>query len=122
MTDLLNLTRDYLSAIERGATGAQLAGFYTDDAIQEEYPNQFTPSGARRTVQQILEAADKGRQILTSQTYEIQNSIERESQIALEILWTATLKTGAEMKARFAIFMEYRDGKIARQRNYDCKL
>lgn len=122
MPDLLTLTRTYLNAVEQGATGPELAAFYTDDAIQEEYPNQFTPAGATRTVPRILEAAEKGKAILNTQTYEIQNSIESGNQIGLEIVWTGMLKTGAEMKARFAVFIEYREGKIARQRNYDCKL
>ncbi len=121
-SDLLELTQAYLRAVESGATGSALAAFYTEDAIQEEYPNQFTPAGARRNVAQILEAAEKGQQILTSQVYEIQNAIQSEDQIALEILWTGLLKTGAEMKARFAVFIEFRDGRICRQRNYDCKI
>ena len=27
---------------------------------------------------------------------------------------------GQTLRARFAIFLEFRDGRIARQRNYDC--
>jgi ketosteroid isomerase-like protein len=31
-----------------------------------------------------------------------------------------TLAEGAEMKAHFAMFFEFREGKIRLQRNYDC--
>jgi ketosteroid isomerase-like protein len=27
---------------------------------------------------------------------------------------------GSQMKAFFAVFLEFREGKIIRQRNYDC--
>jgi ketosteroid isomerase-like protein len=47
--------------------------------------------------------------------------------MAIEVQWTGTLAValgtlpaGGEMRARFAMFLELRDGKIARQRNYDC--
>ena len=42
-------------------------------------------------------------------------------------MWTGTtqvafrsLAVGDTMRARFAIFLEYRDGRIARQPDYDC--
>ena len=31
-----------------------------------------------------------------------------------------TESTGASMKAHFAMFFEFREGRIALQRNYDC--
>ena len=31
-----------------------------------------------------------------------------------------TLPAGGEMRARFAVFLQFRDGKIVSQRNYDC--
>jgi hypothetical protein len=30
------------------------------------------------------------------------------------------LQPGQEMRAHFAVFLEFRDGRIRRQRNYDC--
>jgi len=43
------------------------------------------------------------------------------------VQWTGTLAVAlgtlapdAEMRARFAVFIDLRDGKIVRQRNYDC--
>jgi ketosteroid isomerase-like protein len=47
--------------------------------------------------------------------------------VALEVLWTGnlaisygTLKEGSQMRAHVAVFLEFRDGKIVNQRNYDC--
>lgn len=47
--------------------------------------------------------------------------------MALEVLWTGTLAVpfgsipaGGTMSAHFAVFLDFRDGKIVAQRNYDC--
>jgi ketosteroid isomerase-like protein len=47
--------------------------------------------------------------------------------VALEVQWSGTLAialgslpAGGEMRARFAVFLEFRGDRIARQRNYDC--
>lgn len=47
--------------------------------------------------------------------------------VALEVLWTGTLAVAfgtipesGQMRAHFAMFLEFRDGKIVAQRNYDC--
>jgi hypothetical protein len=51
----------------------------------------------------------------------------REYQVAVEARWTGTLavpfgkmEPSAEMRASFAMFFLFREGKIAFQRNYDC--
>ncbi|MCW5880063.1 MAG: hypothetical protein KIS91_03900 [Anaerolineae bacterium] len=45
----------------------------------------------------------------------------------MEVLWTGILAipvgsipVGGEMRAHFAVFIDFRDGKIVRQHNYDC--
>lgn len=40
-----------------------------------------------------------------------------ERQLAVPL---GTLKGGSEMRAHFATLLEFRDGKIVAQRNYDC--
>jgi len=47
--------------------------------------------------------------------------------LVLEVTWrgrlavpVGSLKPGDEMRARFAVIFEFRDGRIFRQRNYDC--
>ena len=47
--------------------------------------------------------------------------------VAMQVKWEgvlaipiAGLEAGATMRAWFAMFLEFREGKIARQNNYDC--
>jgi ketosteroid isomerase-like protein len=53
--------------------------------------------------------------------------VEDGDTVALELQWTGTLAipmgslpVGGAMRARFAVFLEFRGDKIARQHNYDC--
>jgi ketosteroid isomerase-like protein len=119
--------RRYFDAIEAGVSPEELARFFTPDVIQEEFPNRLLPQGARRELQQILEASKRGKDIVQSQRFEIIHAINEGDEIALEIRWTGTFKVplgslqpGTPMRATSAIFIRLADGKIARQRNYDC--
>ena len=47
--------------------------------------------------------------------------------MALEVLWSGllavpvdSLPADTEMRAHISIWLEFRDGKISRQHNYDC--
>ncbi len=126
-TTHLEFVRQYLTAIEQGATGDALAVFFTPDVIQEEFPNRLVANGARRDLAAILDGAVRGQQVLTKQTFEIVNSVESGERIGLELIWVGTLAmplgsvpAGGSLRARFAVFIEMRDGRIAAQRNYDC--
>jgi ketosteroid isomerase-like protein len=128
-SDAVNLShaRTYLAAIEAGATGEELAQFFTADAVQEEFPNRLLPQGARRDLAAILDASARGRKAMSIQSFRIRHAVAEGNSLALEVDWTGTLAipfgelpAGGEMRARFAVFLEYRDGKIAAQRNYDC--
>jgi ketosteroid isomerase-like protein len=123
----LDLARRYLEAIASGMTGDELADFFLPDVIQEEFPNRFLPQGARRDLPAILDAAARGRAAMSSQSYRILHAVANGDELALEVEWAGTLAVpigdlppGGRMRARFAVFLEYRDGKIAAQRNYDC--
>ncbi len=127
--DLANLdaARQYLAAIQRGATGDELAQFFTPDVTQEELPNRVVPDGKRRKLAGILEAAERGQKVLTGQRFEIRSAVATGERVILEVLWVGTLAipfgtipAGGEMRAHSAMFLEFRDGKIAAQRNYDC--
>jgi ketosteroid isomerase-like protein len=119
--------REYLKAIQDGATGAALSRFFAEDVVQQEFPNQLTPRGATRDLAAILDGAERGRSVLSRQTYDIHNVIGCSGSIVAEVTWTGTLSVsigslppGGEMKARFCIILEMKDGRIRRQRNYDC--
>jgi len=118
------IVRAYLRAIEQ--RGDSLS-FFTDDAVQEEFPNALVPTGARRTLDDLKAAAERGQDVLSSETYEIVHLLETGDLVAAEVLWRGvlavpvrSLKPGDAMKARFAVFFEFQGDKIRRQRNYDC--
>jgi len=123
--DLLDLTKQYLRAVEEGATGDRLAAFYTADALQEEFPNRLLPNGAKRDLAALLAGAERGQKLMASQRYELVSSVVQDDRVAIEVLWTGVLRTAVAgfpevMKARFGVFIEFDNGKIRRQRNYDC--
>lgn len=123
----LEIARNYLQAFERGETGAALGSFFAPDVVFEEFPNRLTPLGQKRDLAESLAGAEKGKKIMSRQIYKITHEIAAGDHVALEVEWGGRLAVpfgsipvGGEMKAFFATFMEFRDGKIVRQRNYDC--
>ena len=126
-TDNLATAHRYLEALENGAEGGALADFFTKDVVQEEYPNRLSPIGAHRDLEAILAAARKGKQTLRAQKFEVLRSLSDGDNVALEVFWSGllavpvdTLPADTEMRAHITVWLEFRDGKIARQHNYDC--
>jgi len=122
-----DIAKTYLAALEAGATGDALAAFFTDDVVQEEFPNRLLPAGARRDLAALLDGAVRGQKVMRAQRFELLAAVENGDTVALEVQWTGTvavalgsLPAGGQMRARFAVFLEFRGDKIARQRNYDC--
>ena len=122
-----DIAKTYLAALEAGATGDALAAFFTDDVVQEEFPNRLVPAGARRDLAALLDGAVRGQKVMRAQRFELLGAVENGDTVALEVQWTGTvavplggLPAGGQMRARFAVFLEFRGDKIARQRNYDC--
>ena len=123
----LAFTKEYFSAIERGETGDALARFFTPDVVQREFPNRVLPNGATRDLAAILEGAVRGQKVMRGQRIEILSSVGEGDRLALEVQWTGTLDVplgtltpGSDMRARFGVFLIFRDGRIAQQHNYDC--
>jgi ketosteroid isomerase-like protein len=125
-SDPLRLAREYLESIGRSD---ELGGlrFFADDVVQVEFPNRLVPNGATRDLVALRDAAVRGSKVMTAQSFEVVNAIASGEQVAVEAIWTGTLAValgsipaGGQMRARFAIFLTYRDGKIIRQHNYDC--
>ena len=95
--------------------------------MQEEFPNRFVPAGARRDLDGLRAAAERGKAVLSGQRFHVRAAYAVGETVILEVLWVGilaiavgTLSAGQEMRAHFAVFLEFRDGKIVRQRNYDC--
>lgn len=67
----LETVRAFFAAIASGATTGELTAFYRQDVVQEEFPNALLPNGARRGLEELEEAAARGRKAMASQTFEI---------------------------------------------------
>lgn len=126
-TDLLTIARNFIKAVEAGKTGDALNEFYHEEIEQTEYPNAITRNVVTRNLAAIHEASLKGQQVMSKQQIDIVKEHVLNNAVILEVLWTGTLAipignlpVGGQMKAYFAQFFEFRDGKIFRQRNYDC--
>ncbi|MGW4674915.1 nuclear transport factor 2 family protein [Streptomyces sp. NPDC004324] len=117
----------YHEAVSRGAVGDELAGFLHEDVVHQELPNALFPAGAVRDLGALREAAARGQERLSRQSFDVLNAVASDHQVALEVLWTGTLAVplgnlpaGHVMRAHIATFLEFRDGRIVAQRNYDC--
>jgi ketosteroid isomerase-like protein len=127
----LETARLYLAAIERSTSGDESGGradeFFAAEVEQIEYPNRFVPEGATRDLAALKAAAERGRRAISGQRYEVIAAYAVRDTVILEVLWVGTLAVpvgslaaGDEMRAHFAVFLEFREGRIVRQRNYDC--
>ena len=122
----LELARSYLKAIEDG-DASYVISLFTADTVFEQLPNRIYPKGVRANAAQAAAAFEKGRKLFSRQTYEITSASTTGDHVALEVLWTGTLAipfgtlaAGAQMRCHSAMFLEFRDGKLSAQRNYDC--
>lgn len=130
---ILEIARQFLAAIEsdtsRPAEGFEsgATAFYTEDVLQEEFPNRFVPAGAQRDLDALREAGKRGRGVLRSQRFEPRTAQAIGDRVILEVLWVGTLAVsigtmlpGNEMRAHFAVFLDFEGDRIARHRTYDC--
>lgn len=124
----ISTARQYLKALEQMEDAGVIAQFFHSELIQEEFPNRLVPQGARRDLNAVLEGVEIGRRIMKSQRYEVLNELATGEHVVLEVDWRGELSTslgeqlpaGFQFHARFAVFLDFRDGKIIAQRNYDC--
>jgi ketosteroid isomerase-like protein len=119
--------RAYVAAVEGGATGEELASFYHPDVVQQEFPNRLIPNGAMRELADILDGAERGSKLMDRQIYDIHTVTEVGDRVILEYTWrgyprtpVGSVRPGEAMTARICQVIEYEDGLIIRQRNYDC--
>ncbi len=122
----LDIARRFLATMESGSGDEKLA-FFAPAVVQEEYPNRITPSTVVRDLAALRAGMERGQKIMAAERYEILNALAEGDQVSLEVQWTGTLavavgslSAGGDTRARLAIFLEFRDGQIVRQRNYDC--
>src|SRR5262249_52044244 len=112
----------WVRAIESGQTGDALAEFVTPDVIHEDMPNRFFPNGTKSDLAAMRAASTRGQTVMRQQRYDIRSATGNANMVAIELDWSAELavplgelKAGDELRARVALFMEFRDGLICRQ-------
>jgi ketosteroid isomerase-like protein len=125
--DHIEIAKRYVSRLSDGAGPEELDAFFAPDVLQEEFPNRLLPNGAVRDLHAMKEGRVRGQALLSAESFECVNAVAMDKQVAMELIWTGTIRraagpfaAGQVLRARFAIFMEFRDGLIVRQRNYDC--
>ena len=118
---------DFLKMLQQRQSSDALNDFYHDEIKQIEYPNAVTKNTAIRTLNDLKEASERGSKILSKEEYEVRHLHSAGDIVILECTWRGTLATpignipaGGQMTAYFAQVFEFKDGKIFRQRNYDC--
>jgi ketosteroid isomerase-like protein len=124
----LDIARRYLEVLgDPASTPDQLEALLAPDVIAEELPSLISPRGRTRDRPAMLQGFAAGKTLLASQDYTVVNAFECRETVILEVRWRGVLAQGfgnlapgMELRARFAMFLELRDGKVAAQRNYDC--
>ena len=112
---------------DRTAVAEQFLPFWHEEIQFRELPNLISPQGSNRGREVMAAGIAQGAQILSRQQYTILNALEAGNTIVLEVAWEGdlaipfgTVPTGATLRAHIAMFLEFADGRIIRQRNYDC--
>jgi ketosteroid isomerase-like protein len=120
------LVKTFLRAIEDGDLDTIIA-CYHPDVKHTEWPNALRKEGVVSGLEEIKAAFHRGKTAVKSQTFHINALICDGDVVAAECLWRGVLnvdfgklQAGDTMTAHVCSVFELRDGKIYRQRNYDC--
>src|SRR5271165_2831200 len=122
----VELAHAYLRAIENQLSEDELAGFFSPDVVHTQYPNRLVLKVVHSTLADMMRESQQGKKSVSRQSYIVTNAVASGNWVALQVEWegilavpVAGLDAGAVMRAWFAVFLEFRDGKIVRQSNYD---
>lgn len=120
------LIKTFLRAIEDGDLDT-IVSCYHPDIKHTEWPNALRKDGVVSSIEDIKAAFHRGRSAVRSQTFHINALICDGDCVAAECLWRGVLnvdfgrlQAGDTLTAHVCAVFEIRDGKIFRQRNYDC--
>ncbi|GAA3676808.1 SnoaL-like protein [Lentzea atacamensis] len=107
-------------ALEAGQSGEELRRFFTADAVTVEHPNLIRPTGARTPLDKMLTASAAGVELLSSQKYDVHSTLSSGDTTIVRLTWTGVLRTGNQLVAHIAQFVETRDGLISSIETFDC--
>ncbi|PSL49439.1 ketosteroid isomerase-like protein [Chitinophaga niastensis] len=128
MDEKLALVYRYFQLLESfSADPVEFASIFHPNIIQTEYPNQLSNDIKQRNFDIMLESMVTNKIILKSQHFSVLKVVEAGNTLVVEAKWTGEIgvdagrfRRGQVMKAFICTIIEFRDGKIYRQRNYDC--
>ncbi len=98
----------------------KLAAIVHPDVRFSEMPNLINPEGSERDRGAALAGFERGRELLSAQSYDVIERVGDGDTIAARVTWRGTLFNGQELTAHIATFTQVRDGKIFRHATYDC--
>jgi ketosteroid isomerase-like protein len=101
---------------EPGAIGELLA----PDMCFVERPNLVNPRGTERDSAQVLESLERGRELVREQRFDVVDHLVAGDRVVTRAVWSGTLADGSVLRADSSMHFTLRDGRIARQENYDC--
>jgi ketosteroid isomerase-like protein len=90
------------------------------DVRISELPNLMNRGGTERDRAAALAAFERGRGLLSAQSFEVHSSVVDGDTVAARSTWRGTLATGQQLTAHIASFTEVRGGLIYRHATYDC--
>ena len=127
LTENEALVLNFLKKLETRKSSAELKAFYHEEIEQIEYPNAILKEKASRNLSEIMAASERWQKVITKEAYEVLEMYSIRDTVIIEALWQGTLaipigklKAGDKMKANFAQFYQIKEGKIYKQKNYDC--
>ncbi len=114
------ILRDFFDACSTFDSAA-LHGVLHPDVRIHELPNLMNREGGERDRAAALAAFERGRGLLSAQSFELHSAVVEGDTIAARSTWRGTLAaTGQVLTAHIASFTEVRDGLIYRHATYDC--
>jgi hypothetical protein len=125
--DIKTIALNFIKTLQHRTSADELLQFFHPDIEHIEFPNAVTKNTKVSCLSDMMAASERGKKVLQKEEYEVLRSFTLDNTVIIEATWTGTLAiplgnipVGGEMKAHFAQFYEFKDGKIFKQRNYDC--
>jgi hypothetical protein len=128
MNKEIELIKKYFHLVENFRTdSAVYEEILHPHIIQTEYPNLVTKQVKSRSLEGLVNGAKAGKQLLSAQKFEIIGMLAGTGHLTVELQWHGTValdiasfRKGQVLTAYICTIFEFKDGKIFRQRNYDC--
>ncbi|MEO6315143.1 MAG: nuclear transport factor 2 family protein [Chitinophagaceae bacterium] len=128
MTNKTEVIKQFFHLLQWFTTSEQEYKALLHTGIEQiQYPNLMIPATRKRTFTNLIEGAEAGKKMLAYQHFAPVHFFETGDAVIAEYTWTGELKVkvgrlkqGQVLKAHICTIFEFRDGKIYRQRNYDC--